>query len=455
MKKLAIFGGEPIFKDGLPQAMYDNIRWPKYTQEDEDAALEVMRNNSYSSIDITEKFESEFAQWIGTEHAVAYANGTMALAAAMFGIGLSKGDEIICPTKTYWASIVPATIFGAVPVFCAVDEMLSIDPDDIERLISPKTKAIMVVHYCGYPADMDRIMAIANKYNLKVIEDVSHAQGGLYKGKRVGTFGDVAAMSLMSTKSFSAGELGIVVTNNRRIYERALAYGHYDRNNSKYIKESEELFDYYHIALGGVKGRANQLCCAIARVQLKYYDERCAKIRETMNYFYDELESITDAFKAVRIDESTGSNMAGFYGVTVRYYPEKLSGLSINTLLEAVNKEIGKDSDFLYIVSGGNYCLHKHNLFKTFDFNNAGSPTALANAERDVRALDEKLIESENRLCFSVPWFKTLDKQLIDPIVTAFRNVVENYKELLAIDNKDADQGGRWHGFTHHNDDEN
>ena len=452
MKKLAIFGGEPIFKDGLPQAMYDNIRWPKITDEEEQVALDVIRNNSYSSVDITEQFEKEFAAWNGTKHAIAYPNGTMALAAAMFGIGLSKGDEIICPTKTYWASIVPASIFGAVPVFCAIDEMLSLDPDDLERVISPKTKAIMVVHYCGYPADMDRIMAIANKYNLKVIEDISHAQGGLYKGKKLGTFGDVAAMSLMSTKSFSAGELGIVVTNNTRIYERVLAYGHYDRNNSKYIKESEELFDHFHIALGGVKARANQLCCAIARVQLKYYDERCAKIREAMNYMYDQLEKLP-GLKPVRVDESTGSNMAGFYAPTIRYFPEELDGLSINTYLEAVNKEIGKDSDFLFIVSGGNFCLHKHNFFKTFDVNNAGAPTCTANAERDVRALDDALLESEMRQCFSVPWFKTLDKELIDPVVQAFKTVTENYKELLSIDKNNNDQGGRWHGFTHHDDD--
>lgn len=132
----------------------------------------------------------------------------------MFAIGLSMGDEIICTTKTYWASISQTMNFGASAVFCNIDENLSMDPDDLERCITPKTKAIMVVHYFEYPCDMDRIMAIAKKHNLLVIEDVSHAQGSMYKGKKLGMFGDVAAMSLTSIKSFAAGKLGIFITDD-------------------------------------------------------------------------------------------------------------------------------------------------------------------------------------------------------------------------------------------------
>ena len=109
----------------------------------------------------------------------------MSLAAAMFAIGLGAGDEIICPTKTYWASITQASTFGASVVFCNIDENLVIDPKDIERCISPKTKAIMVVHYCSHPADMDPIMEIARKHNLKVIEDAAQAHGAVYKGKKI------------------------------------------------------------------------------------------------------------------------------------------------------------------------------------------------------------------------------------------------------------------------------
>ena len=448
MKKLAIMGGEPVFTQADRERLNAARQWPIITWEDEAAALEVIRTNNFSNTDITQAFEREFAAWNGTKHAVAYCNGTMALAAAMFGIGLGKGDEIICTTKTYWASAVPASIFGATVVFCNVDEMISMDPKDLERIISPKTKAIMVVHYIGYPCDMDPIMAIAKKYNLKVIEDVSHAQGGLYKGKKLGTFGDVAAMSLMSTKSFAAGEMGMVVTDNTKVYERALAYGHYERNNGTYITESKELEPYFHIALGGVKGRVNQLCAAIGRVQLKYYDERCAEIRKAMNYFYDQLEQLP-GLKPIRVDESTGSNMAGFYAPAARYYPEELDGLPVKLFAKAVSEEMGWGGN---CYDGVNYSLHRHNYFKTFDFNHCGTPTRLENAQRDVRQLDSALDDVEQKYCVSMPWIKKFDKELIDRYVTVFRNVIENRDQLMQKEEGegglDGTQAGRWYGFT-------
>ena len=442
MKELAILGGEAVLNQSDVVKVHTMKTWPIITQEDEDAALYVIRNNRFSGTDIAEAFEKEFAQWIGTKYAVAYSSGTMSLAAAMFAIGLSRGDEIICTTKTYWASIAQAYSFGATPVFCNIDDMLSMDPDDLDRVVSPKTKAIMVVHYIGYPCDMDRIMAFAKKHNLKVIEDVSHAQGGMYKGRRLGTFGDVAAMSLMSQKSFAAGELGITVTNDRKLFERVIAYGHHNRFNSSLVSESEDLIPYYHMALGGVKGRANQLCCAMARVQLKYYDERCAQIRKAMNYFYDLLEDVP-GLKPIRVDESTGSNMAGFYEAHLRYYPEQLGGLSVNTFAQAVNAELAGAN---VCRTGANLCLHTHNYFKTYDFYGNGTPTRIENADRDVRLLDAALESAEQKNCVSVPWIKKFDKEIIEKLALAFRKVAENYALLLPTDQNHAAQGGHWYG---------
>ena len=440
-KNLALLGGDPVIKEKAPA---DLFRWPIITEEDEAAALEVIRNNTFSGIDITEKFQDEFCAWIGRKYGLCYCNGTLSIAAAMFAIGLGAGDEIICPTKTYWGSIAQTVTFGATPVFCNITDMLSIDPSDIERCITEKTKAILVVHYFAYPADMDPIMAIAKKYNLKVIEDVSHAQGGLYKGKRLGTFGDVAAMSLMSGKSFAAGELGIMVTDNRKYYERAIAYAHYERNNKNYITESEDLYPYAGIALGGVKGRANQLCSALARVQLKYYDARCEKIREAMNYFWDLLEGVK-GIRAIRVDESEGSNMAGWYSPHGAYYPEELGGLSVGKFCEAVRAEIGGDTCW----AGGNYCLHTHESFHTFDFNHIGKPSRVAYSDRDMVKEDELCAPSLEKHCFSVPWFKHMDKEWIERYAAAYRKVSENYRELLENDDKaPVDATGRWYGTS-------
>jgi len=438
MEKLALLGGKPALENVPTKALFG---WPILTQEDEDAALDVIRNNKFSGTDITEKFQDEFAAWQGREYAIAFCNGTASLSAAMFAIGLGKGDEIICPTKTYWGSVSQAINFGASAVFCNINENLSMDPADLERCISPRTKAIMVVHYFGYPADMDPIMEIARKHNLRVIEDVSHAQGGMYKGKKVGTFGDVAAMSLMSGKSFAAGELGILVTDNREMYERAMAFSHYERNNERYITQTEELKPYYHIALGGIKGRANQLCSALARVQLKYYDERCAEIRRAMNYFWDLMEGLP-GIRAIRVDESTGSNMAGWYTAQGFYIPEELHGLSVKKFCEAMRAE-----GYTECWDGGNFCLHTHQFFKTFDLDHNGKPSRIAYNDRDVRLDDEKCKPSESICCFSVPWFKHFDKEWIEAYAAAFRKVIENHEQLLESDTDKA-QSGRWYGST-------
>ena len=438
MSKLALLGGTPVMEKLKDK---DLFKWPIITKEDEDAILDVVRRNAFSGTDVTLKFQEEFANWLGVKHALAFCNGTMSLTAAMFAVGLGNGDEIICPTKTYWASITSAFSFGATPVFCNINENLVIDPDDIERCISPKTKAIMVVHYFAYPCDMDRIMEIANKHNLYVIEDVSHAQGGMYKGKKLGTFGHVSAMSLMSMKAFAAGEMGMLVTDDKKMYERALAYAHYERNNATNITESEDLKNSFGIALGGCKGRVNQVSSAMGRVQLKYYDKRCEEIRKAMNYFWDLMEEIPGV-QAIRVDESTGSNMAGWYCPHGIYRPEQLGGLSVKRFCEAVRAE-GVDCCW----EGGNYCLHTHAFFKDFDLFNAGKPTRVAFNDHDVREGDASCRPSEQILCFQVPWFKHFDKEWIERYVDAFRKVAAGYKELLVGDD-DKSQGGRWYGVA-------
>lgn len=438
MEKLAIFGGKPAIENP-PKELF---KWPIITKEDEEAYLQVLRDNSFSNTDITEKFQVEFAEWIGRKYALAYCNGTMSIAAAMYAVGLGFGDEIICPTKTYWGSVSQATNFGASAVFCNIDENLSLDPDDLERCITPRTKAIIVVHYFSYPADMDRIMAIAKKHNVKVIEDVSHAQGAMYKGRKCGTFGDVAAMSLMSQKSFAAGELGILVTDNRECYERAVAYGHYERNNpNKEIIETDYLKPYSNLAVGGVKGRANQASVVLARGQLKYYDERTKEIRKAMNYFWDEMEKLP-GIEAIRVNEAEGSHMGGWYAPHGKYHPEELGGLTANRFAEAARAE------GLPCWAGGNFCLHTHEYFKTFDFFNAGKPTRILNNDHDVREDDHLCDPSLTKYNFTAPWFKHFDKEWIDKYVAAFKKVTDNYEQLLEGDDKNAAMAGRWFGTS-------
>jgi perosamine synthetase len=436
-EKLALFGGDKAVKSDSG----DIFTWPIITKEDEEAVLEVLRRGGMSDTDVTKQYEKEFATWQGTEYALGFNNGTSALLAAMYGVGVGVGDEIICPSVTYWASAIQVFSLGGTVVFADIDPVsLCIDPADIERKITSRTKAIMVVHYLGHPADMDPIMSIARKHNIKVIEDFSHAHGGLYKGRKVGGIGDVGAASLMSGKSLVAGEAGMLVTNDRHIYERAIALGHYERYDGSI--QSEELKAYAELPLGGYKFRMHQLSAALGRGQLQHYDERCIEIRKSMNYFWDLLEGVKGV-RAHRVDEKAGYTMAGWYAAHGLYVPEELGGLSITRFCDAVTAE------GVYLGPGCNQALHTHGLFKTCDVYGHGKPTRIANSETDVRRFDESLpvCEKIGTLTYSIPWFKKYNPEYIAECANAIRKVSENYKELLKDDPGNPDKLGGWHFF--------
>ena len=436
--KLALFGGNKAVKSKNKKL----FAWPIITKEDEKAVLEVLRRGGMSGTDVTMEFEKEFATWQGVKHALGFSCGTAALQSAMFGCKVAIGDEIICPSVTYWASGLPAYSLGASIVFAEIDpQTLCIDPGDIEHRITDMTKAIVAVHYFGHPADMDPIMAIARKHNIKVIEDVSHAHGGLYKGRKVGTIGDVSGYSLMSGKSFPSGEGGILTTNDREIYERAIAFGHYGRFNKSI--ETPSLRPFIGLPLGGYKYRMHQLSSAVARVQLKYYDQRMAEIQRAMNYFWDLLEGVR-GIRAHRPAKDSGSTMGGWYAAHGLYVPEELEGLSVTRFCEALRAE-GAEG----VNPGTNNPLHLHPLFQTCDVYGHGKPTAIANAKRDVRqpAVSLPVAESIGKKTFYIPWFKKYQPRKIASYAKAFKKVSRYYKELLKDDPGDPATIGGWSSF--------
>ena len=439
-KDLAICGGAQAVQCDPG----DIFTWPIITKEDEDAVLDVLRRGAMSGTDITKKFEEEFARWNGLKYALGFNNGTSALQTAMFGCKAGGGDEIICPSVTYWASILQVFSLGATVVFADIDpETLCINPEDIEHRITDRTKAIMVVHYIGHPADMDQIMEIARKHKLKVIEDVSHAQGGLYKGRKLGTIGDVGAMSLMSGKSLVAGEAGMLVTNDLEIYERGIAFAHYERFGDNI--QTEDLKPYKYLPMGGYKYRMNQLSAVVGRAQLKYYDERCEEIRKAMNYFWDLLEGVP-GIRPHRVKEGSGSNMAGWYCPHGLYRTEELEGLSVTRFTEAVRAEGVSDC-----YPGCNAALHTHPMFKTCDIYGHGKPTRIANSNKDVRLFDRdlKISEGIGAKIYFIPWFKHYRPEIIKQYADAFRKVAENYRLLLEDDRGNPESLGVWHFFSH------
>ena len=433
-EQLALLGGEKSVKSESS----DIFTWPIVTDRHEQAVLEVLRARKMSGIEITKKFEKKYAEMLGRKHALAYNNGTAAILGAMYGLGIGLGDEVICPSITYWASVAQAYSLGATPVFADIDpETLCIDPSDIEHRITPRTKAIIIVHYAGMPAEMDAIMKIAAEHNLKIIEDASHAHGALYKGKQVGTFGEAAAFSLMTGKSLAVGEAGILFTDDRRVYERALLFGHYIRHDEITL---DELKPFAGLPCGGAKHRIHQLSSAFGLVQLELYPKQMAEIDQAMNYFCDLLEN-TAGIKPIRPAKNTNTTKGGWYYPHFIYNNDELGGLSLSRFSQAIVAE-GSICN-----PGCNKPLHLHPLFTTMDVYGHGRPTRIAfldKAATIVRYVETlPVAEGITKRVFEVPWFKHYEAETIEKHAGAYKKVIENYQSLLLGDiDKDVETGG-------------
>ncbi len=376
-----------------------------------------------SGTDVTNQFEKEYAEWFGSKYALGHNTGTSSIHSAMFACKVGVGDEIICQSMTFWASVLQAMNLGATIVYADIDPVtMTLDPADVERKITDKTKAIVAVHYFGHPADMDAIMEIANARGIKVIEDVSHAHGALYKGRMTGTIGHVGAMSCMSGKSLAIGEAGMLITDDKEIYERAAAFGHYERTSSL---ESPELSKFAGLPLGGFKYRMHQLSSAVGRVQLRHYKDRMNEIDRSMNYFWNLLEG-APGLRAHRPPKESGSTMGGWYAAHGIYEPEELGGLSLQKFCEAVRAE-GTSCG-----AGANLLMHLHPVLNDADVYGHGKPTRIANSESDVRQAEESLPATErmSERLYSIPWFKHYRPEVIKEHAEAFRKVVAQASEL-------------------------
>jgi dTDP-4-amino-4,6-dideoxygalactose transaminase len=218
-------------------------------------------------------FEKEMAELIGVKHTVATSSGTGSLLCCLAALGIGAGDEVIVPGYTFIASISSIILSNAIPVLAEVDRSLTIDPNKIEELITPQTKAIMPVHMLGNPCDMDAIMSIAKKHNLFVIEDCCQAFGASYTGRRLGTFGDIAAFSLNIFKTITAGDGGAVATNDDMLYERA--FGFHDQGH----KPSRMGVEVGNRSIVGMNLRMNELTGAVSLAQIRKLDGILEKLR--------------------------------------------------------------------------------------------------------------------------------------------------------------------------------
>ena len=390
-------------------------RWPIFTQEDEAAVLAVMRDGDLSTHHVTRDLEDDYKAYFGARHALAHCNGTAALLASFFAIDLKPGDEVIVPSATWWASVLPMMWLGAVPVFAESEpHRLGLDPDDVERKITPRTRAIVVVHLWGMPSRMTELLAIARRHKLRVIEDASHAHGARWNGKLCGMLGDIGVLSLQGHKLAPAGEGGILLTNDDALMERATLLGDVVR-----IWELPTPARRFAATSFGLKTRMSPLNAAVARVQLRHLDERNARRNANLQYLSAHLEAMGfDTFLAPSHVQRV------YFEFLVRVNPARV-GKSAAELIEALQRE-GCDVQHPRYPLVHEQPFFTEGAFRTILRLPAGidEPVYKADALPRTSAMNEQLLR--------LPSFPSAERDLLDEYVAAFCKVLKlSQPELL------------------------
>ncbi|HUV14184.1 MAG TPA: DegT/DnrJ/EryC1/StrS family aminotransferase [Acidobacteriota bacterium] len=292
--KLAIDGGDPIRQSPLQTRLCG----PQfYDEAEKKELLEVLESRSpfrwWGSRETpptkVRAFEEEYASHIGVKHALGVTSGTTALVTAMAALEVGPGDEVILPAWTWYACYDAVVLSGALPVFAEIDESFNIDPEDVEKRITPRTKVLMTVHLQGCPCDMEPLVAIARKHGLRVLEDCAQSVGGGYKKQFVGSIGDIGIYSFQVNKTITAGEGGAVVTNDSTLFERAMRF-----HDVGVLREP-----YSSMLNGGVlqaftscNFRMSEFTGAVMRAQLRKLDTICTRLRKNSRYVREGISDL-------------------------------------------------------------------------------------------------------------------------------------------------------------------
>jgi dTDP-4-amino-4,6-dideoxygalactose transaminase len=332
----------------------NTFSWPVFDESDVNAVTEVARSGAWGNPEcsgLVEKFEKEFASYCGSKYAITCANGSVALRLALMAAGVRPGDEVIVPPYTFIATASVVIECNCVPVFVDIHpDTYNIDPVRIEEAITPRTKAIIPVHFAGLACDMDRIMAIAAKHNLTVIEDAAHAHGGSYKGKKLGTIGHAGSFSFQSSKNLNSGEGGLVVTNDEQLYDRI--------NSLRNVGRVKGGMWYEHHFLG-CNYRITQFQAALLSSQLRRLEDQTARRDANGRYLTELLSNVQGVSPLVRHEDV---DLHTYHLYMFRYASEFFNGMSKRDFVARLIEE-GVPS------SGGYpYPLYKQEVFQQKNF---------------------------------------------------------------------------------------
>ena len=334
---LAVYGGNPIMKKEDGKFIHPHI-----TKKLEDAVIDQLHDtiSIYASGKIFEKFENEFAKYHGKKYGLVVSSGTSAIHSLFDSINLKSGDEIICPIYTFFATISPIFQTGATPIFVDCDETGNIDYKKIESKISEKTKAIIVTHMWGYPCKMDKIKELSDKYGIYLFEDCSHAHGGSYHGRKLGSWGDAAIFSLQGSKIITGGEGGIIITNNKNIYKNCILFGQYNKRCKQIISKNSVEYNYA-ITGKGLKLRAHPLAIRIAYELFNDLD----RINAMKQRIVAIIEKAVKDIDGLDLNTSYKNSINSYYALIFKYDPTKFNNVPIESFLKALQAEGGIEFD--------------------------------------------------------------------------------------------------------------
>jgi dTDP-4-amino-4,6-dideoxygalactose transaminase len=409
--KLAINGGSAEaaeLREKMP-------KWPTASEKAKKALLEVLDGGRWCRIypgSKAEQFEKTFAAYHDAKHGIAVANGTVSLELALKTMGVGLGDEVLVPAVTFIASASAVTEVGAVPRFVDVDpETAAISPLDLEASLTDKTKAVMVVHYGGYPVDFDRILPIVKRNNLFLVEDCAHAHGTEWKGRKVGAIGDMGSFSFQESKSLASGEGGMVLTDDNELAERARLIHNIGRVVGRPGYEHHLLSSNY---------RLSELQAALLLAKM---DELARQIDEKNvngEYLAEKLHRI-GGVEPLRRDSRITKR--GYYFFIIRYDKEEFGGLPKTRLLEALNAE--------GVPAGCGYGmpLYKQPAFKKENLKGIiPKGVKVPNYEKLYLAGAEKFTSEEVTLPHPV---LLSGREGLDLVVKSIRKIKENVGELM------------------------
>lgn len=406
---LALLGGEKIREGKTFTA------WPRYGENEEAALLRALKSGVWGiGGSETEKFEKTFAEYQHCKYCVTMVNGSVTLRNALLACGIEAGSEVIVPPYTFLATATSVLEANCVPVFADIDpDTYCIDPKKIKELITPNTKAIIPVHLGGHAAAMDEIMKIARKHGLYVIEDCAHAHGAEYKGKRVGSLGDIGSFSFQSSKNLCCGEGGAIVSNNQELAEKCWSI-----HNCGRVRNGA----WYHHENLGSNYRLSQFQAAVLNEQIKKLDPETEKRQQNAAYLDKMLSEIPGIRPLGRKKEITRH---AYHLYLFRYDMNVFDGVPRKTFLEALSAEgIPASAGYSTLIYKQPFMLKKQ--FGTFDSWKHTKPDL--DYSQTVCPVAEKASESEG--CWLGQSILLGTKGDMDDIVNAVAKVYENRKLL-------------------------